>query len=109
MPRRKPITPLAVEYTISDSLGKAEVTFCYDLGTHIVMADGNVLPVESLKPGMQFRLEDGGIATTTKVEDPKVHDPPSRERDANGNSSRVIGRSSTQDTIREWISAFPGR
>jgi hypothetical protein len=92
-PQLKPITRVAVEYAISDALGKAEVTFCYELGTPIIMADGNVLPVEYLKAGMQFRLEDGGVATTTKVEEPKVWEPPSQERDANGNSlRRVIGR-----------------
>jgi hypothetical protein len=92
-PQLKPITRVAVEYAISDALGKAEVTFCYELGTPIIMADGNVLPVEYLKPGMQFRLEDGGVATTTKVEEPKVWQPPSQERDAHGNSPRrVIGR-----------------
>jgi hypothetical protein len=92
-PQLKPITRVAVEYAISDALGKAEVTFCYELGTPIIMADGNVLPVEYLKPGMQFRLEDGGVATTTKVEEPRVWEPPSQERDANGNSPRrVIGR-----------------
>ncbi len=92
-PQLKPIARVAVEYAISDALGKAEVSFCYELGTPIIMADGNVLPVEYLKPGMQFRLEDGGTATTTKVQEPKVWQPPSQERDANGNSyRRIIGR-----------------
>lgn len=91
-PQLKPITRVAVDYTIADAMGKAEVGFCYPLGTRIIMADGNVLPVEWLKPGMQFRLEDGGVATTTKVEAPKVWEPPSQERDGNGNSlRRVIG------------------
>ncbi|MCI0641982.1 MAG: SEC-C domain-containing protein, partial [Gemmataceae bacterium] len=92
-PQLKPITRVAVEYAIADAMGKADVTFCYELGTPIIMGDGNVLPVEYLKPGMQFRLEDGGVATTTKVEEPKVWQPPSQECDANGNSlRRVIGR-----------------
>ena len=91
-PQLKSITRIAVKYTIADAMGKAEVSFCYPVGTRIIMADGNVLPVEWLKPSMQFRLEDGGVATTTKVEAPKVWEPPSHERDVNGNSlRRVIG------------------
>jgi len=91
-PQLKPITRVAVEYTIADAMGKAEVSFCYPSGTLIIMADGNGLPVEWLKSGMQFRLEDGGVATTTKVEEPKVWELPSQQRDANGNSlRRVLG------------------
>ena len=92
-PQPKSITRVAVEYCITDTTGKAEVTFCYPLGTQIMMADGNVLLVEWLQPGMQFRLEDGGVATTTTVKEPKVWEPPSLERDANGRSlRRVLGR-----------------
>jgi hypothetical protein len=91
-PQLKPITRVAVAYSIADGMGKADVTFCYPLGTRIIMADGNVLTVERLKPGAQFRLEDGGVATTTNVEEPKVWEPPSQEHDANGNAlRRVIG------------------
>lgn len=84
---------VAVEYAIADALGRAEITFCYEISTRNILENGNVIPVECLSPGIQFRLEDGGVATTTKVEEPKVWEPPSQERDANGNSfRRVIGR-----------------
>ena len=88
----KPITRVSVKYAIDDAFGRAEVGFCYPLGTMIIMADGKVLPVEWLKPGMRFRLEDGGFATVTKVDEPKVWEPPSQEKDKHGNSvRRVIG------------------
>ena len=92
-PHLKPITRVSIDYLIEDQFGKAEVVYCYPIGTRVIMADGNILQVEYLKPGMRFRLEDGGVATVTKVEPPKVWQPPSGERDEHGNSfRRVIGR-----------------
>jgi hypothetical protein len=91
-PPPKPITRVPVYYTINDQFGSAEVCFCYPIHTLIIMADRTILPVEELQPAMVFRLEDGGVATVTRVEPPKVYEPPSQERDANGNSlRRVIG------------------
>jgi hypothetical protein len=87
---RNPVTRVPVEYEISETTGKAEVAFCYDLGTLVILSNGDVIPIEHLEPGMQFRLEDGGLATTKKVEKPEVHEPPSQDRDANGNSYRRV-------------------
>jgi hypothetical protein len=91
-PQLKPITRISLKYSIEDELGKAEVSFCYPIDTRVIMADGNVLPAEYLKPAMRFRLEDGGTATVISVDEPKVWEPPSQERDKHGNSyRRVIG------------------
>ena len=68
----------------------ADFSYCYPIGTRIIMADGNVLPVEYLKPGMHFRLEDGGTATATGVQQPKLWEPLSQQRDGNGNAVRRI-------------------
>ena len=92
-PPPMPITRVAVSYVIDDQFGKAEVSFCYPIGTFIIMANGTIQPVETLQPGMLFRLEDGGVATVTQIESPEVWEPPSEEKDANGNSvRRVIGK-----------------
>lgn len=91
-PPPMPITRVPIYYKISDQFGSAEVCFCYPIHTLIIMADRTILPVEALQPAMTFRLEDGGVATVTRVEPPKTYEPPSQERDANGNSlRRVIG------------------
>ena len=87
------ITEVTVDYVIFDDYGKAEVTYGYPIGTRIIMADGNVLPVEYLLPGMRFRLEDGGVATVTRAEEPKVREHLPPKVDAEGNAPcRVIGR-----------------
>lgn len=86
------ITRVAVSYSIHYLDAKAEVVFCYPVSTRVIMADGSVLPVEWLRPGMRFRLEDGNAATVTNVEPPQVFEP-STERDEYGNTyRRVIGR-----------------
>lgn len=88
----KPITRVPIYYTINEQFGRAEVCFCYPIHTLIIMEDRTNLPVEALQPAMTFRLEDGGVATVTRVESPKTYQPPSQERDANSNSHRrVIG------------------
>lgn len=105
----KPITRIGVNYVIEDRLGKTEVGYCYPIGIRVIMEDGNLLPVECLKEGMRFRLEDGGVATVTDVEDPKVWEPPSQHRDENGNSSRrVIGTAKYKGYFQRLDVGVPG-
>ncbi|HEY7312321.1 MAG TPA: polymorphic toxin-type HINT domain-containing protein [Gemmataceae bacterium] len=48
--------------------------------------------VEFLQPGMRFKLEDGGIATVTKVEAPKIVMPPEDKTNEGGAKlKRVLG------------------
>jgi hypothetical protein len=48
--------------------------------------------VEFLQPGMRFKLEDGGIATVTKVEAPKIVMPPEDKINEGGAKlQRVLG------------------
>ncbi len=81
-----------VEYTCSDALGKAEVGYRYRCGRRIPLANGQVVPAEALGPGMQFWLEDGSVATVTKVDLPAPWQPDNEFRDPYGNAfRRVIG------------------
>ncbi len=81
-----------VEYTCSDALGKAKIGYRYRCGRRIPLTNGQVVPAEGLTPGMQFLLEDGGVATVTKVDPPKPWQPNSEFRDPYGNAfRRVIG------------------
>jgi hypothetical protein len=81
-----------VESTIEDALGRAVVSYRYPKDRRIPLANGRVLPVEQLLPGMQFLLELGGISTVTKVSKPQPWDPEAEFRDGYGNAfRRVIG------------------
>ncbi|MBX9622241.1 MAG: HINT domain-containing protein [Gemmataceae bacterium] len=64
-------------YTFSEEFGKAEVSYAFSTKQQFVLEDGNVTWAEFLKPGMRFKLEDGGVATVTKVAPPRVVLPPS--------------------------------
>lgn len=87
-----PSLGVRVEYTIQDTLGKAEVTYRYPLDWFVILANGHITRVGLLTPGMQFLLEAGGIATVTKVDRPELREPPPPDVDANGNSlKRVVG------------------
>jgi hypothetical protein len=81
-----------LEYTIQDVLGKAEVTYRYPLGRRIPLATGEVVPVETVVPGMVFLLELGGAATVTKASPPERWHPDREFRDPDGYGfRRVIG------------------
>jgi hypothetical protein len=81
-----------VEYTAQDALGKADIGYRYPLGQLIPLANGDVVGVEELQPGMHFVLEGGGVATATKVDQPTTWPPPDPEHDRFGNAPRgVIG------------------
>lgn len=87
----EPVARVGIDYVIDYQFCKAAVGFSYDVGTQI-MADDSVLPAEWLRPGMRFRLEDGGVATVTALEPPMVWQPLSNERDQDGNvEGRIIG------------------
>jgi hypothetical protein len=89
---RQPSLYVWVEYTAEDALGKASISYRYPKGRLIPLANGEVLPVEELKPGMQFLLEPGGFATVGTVSTPQLWNPDGEFRDGYGNAfRRVIG------------------
>ncbi len=83
---------VVVEYTCSDALGQAEISYRYRCGRRIPLINGEVVPAEALTPGMVFLLEHGGVATVTRVGQPERWEPNRVFRDPYGNSfRRVIG------------------
>ena len=91
-PQLEPITRVGIAYTFDEPFGCAEVGYSFPREPLVILDNGLVLPVERLIPGMRMRLEDGHVATVTKVEDPKTWEPPSRTPNADGlYARRVLG------------------
>ncbi len=89
----KGITRVGIAYTFEDASCRAEVNYSYHAGTLIILEDGSAMPADSVRTGMRFRLEIGGVATVTNVEAPKLWQPPPAKPDEHGNYiRRVVGR-----------------
>ena len=87
-----PAIRVGVEYEFDEPFGKAFVSYSFSVGKTIVLESGNVTWVEFLQPGMRFKLEDGGVATVTKVETPKLVMPPEDKTSEGGAKlKRVLG------------------
>jgi SEC-C motif/Pretoxin HINT domain len=81
-----------LDYTIDDLLGRAKVSYRYPQGRRIPLADGTMLPVESMTAGMVFQLELGGVATVTQVAQPEPWPRNRGFQDPHGNVfRRVVG------------------
>jgi hypothetical protein len=92
-PQLEPITRVGVDYTFDELFGRAGVGYSFPREQLVILDNGLVLPVERLFPGMRMRLEDGHVATITKVDARKTWEPPSRTRNADGlYSRRVLGK-----------------
>jgi hypothetical protein len=89
----KAVTRVGVDYTIEDGGGTAEVSYAYPIGTLVLVSPNRPLPVQFLRQGMRFLLEDGGLARVTKVSPPEVFEAPTRTADGKGNVlCRILGR-----------------
>jgi hypothetical protein len=90
--REHPKFRIGVDYSFDDAFGKAEVTYLYPAGVHVILENGDVALVEHLKPGIRFQLEDGGVATVCKVDSPREWGAPSADKDAQERSlQRILG------------------
>lgn len=89
---KRGIERVAIEYTFDEPFGKSEATYCFPVGQLVALENDFVLRVERLKPGMRFKLEDGSIGLVTKVEPPKMWEPPSETVHEGGlKERRVLG------------------
>jgi hypothetical protein len=87
-----PAVRVGVQYEFDEPFGKAYVSYSFSVRRTIVLESGHVTWVEFLQPGMRFKLEDGGVATVTKVEAPKIVLPPSdKEYDGGLKEKRILG------------------
>jgi hypothetical protein len=87
-----PAVRVGVEYEFDEPFGKAFVSYSFSVRRTIVLESGNVTWVEFLRPGMRFKLEDGGVATVTKVEAPKVvMAPEDKISEGGAKLKRVLG------------------
>src|SRR5262249_1976788 len=67
-----PAIRVGVEYTFPDAFGTGEVSYAFDPEQEFVLTDGRVLHADQMAAGMQFHLEDGTVATVTRVHPPGV-------------------------------------
>ncbi len=87
-----PAVRVGVEYVFDEPFGKAYVSYSFSVRRAIVLESGGMTWVEFLQPGMRFKLEDGGVATVTKVEAPKIVMPPEdRTYEGGAKAKRVLG------------------
>ena len=87
-----PKVRVEVDYTFQEEFGKADVFYLFSVSRTIVLENGNVIWVEFLKPGMRMKLEDGGVATVTKVSPPKIVMAPSdKEYEGGLKEKRILG------------------
>jgi hypothetical protein len=85
-----PLLPVEIglHYTYPEPFGEAEVTYILPAGQPYILASGEEILNDHLKPGMRIRLKDGAVATISHVElyyEPP--DPPQR-----GEDDRVLSR-----------------
>lgn len=87
-----PAARVGIEYEFDEPFGKAYVSYSFSVRRTIVLESGDATWVEFLQPGMRFKLEDGGIATVTKVNAPKIVMPPEDKTNEGGAKlKRVLG------------------
>jgi hypothetical protein len=88
-----PLLPVEIglHYTYPEPFGEAEVTYILPAGQPYILASGEEILNDDLKPGMRICLKDGAVATISHVElyyEPP--DPPERGEDGRV-LSRVVG------------------
>ena len=88
----RPVLRIPIHYAYPEPFGEAECVYCFPVDQLFIFSNGNVIRAEQLQPSMQFRMQEGGLATVTAVEPPKLWGPPSRVPDQFGRyPRRVLG------------------
>ena len=87
----KPITRIEVHYVFEEFLGRAEVTYHFPVKQLILVEPDCVVQAGQLRPGMQFRIESGEIATVTRVGQSKLWDAPPPAQEGELCRRRIVG------------------
>ncbi len=82
---------VALDYTYSEPVGEAEVTYIFPAGEKFLLADGSEVENDTIQPGMRLLLKDGAVASVKAVRLSYEPPDPPLTLDNGQKLSRVVG------------------